>query len=155
MWSGRSDGFTLIELIVTLAVVALVFTLVVPRLRQAPDLSDLRAAARDVAAVLRMARSEAISAGRPTDFLADTASGTYAIDRGSGPVGSIPQGARLTLLTAPELAAGPSGAIRFYPDGSASGGGLALMQGSLRYEVLVNWMSGAVTIKDGENVAGR
>ena len=68
----------------------------------------------------------------------------------------MPRGVRLSLYTTQEQAIdGAIGSIRFYPDGSSSGGGVALVHEGLRYEVLVNWLNGSVSIQERRDAARR
>ncbi|MDX1606523.1 MAG: hypothetical protein R3202_10055, partial [Candidatus Competibacterales bacterium] len=39
------------------------------------------------------------------------------------------------------------GSIRFFPDGSSTGGHIALAEGGLEYRVNVDWLTGRVTIE--------
>ena len=41
------------------------------------------------------------------------------------------------------------GAIRFYPDGSSTGGRVTLASGERKFLVDVDWLTGRVTIKEG------
>lgn len=60
----RRVGFTLLELMVVLALVGLIATTVVPRLSGSYEKLPLRTAARDLAAIMRFAHSQAISRSR-------------------------------------------------------------------------------------------
>ena len=142
-----AGGFTLIEIIVVLAVMALVVALVIPVLGGKPRSAQLSAAANEISASLRLARSEAILQDRTTRFIADPVAGTYTIDAGRH-VHHVPPGIALTLLISAREEISPRiGAVRFYPDGSSSGGGLALATAGLRYAVLIDWFDGNVSIE--------
>jgi general secretion pathway protein H len=39
-----------------------------------------------------------------------------------------------------------AGAIRFYPDGGSSGGGVVVRDGGRRFIVLVDWLSGNISV---------
>jgi general secretion pathway protein H len=138
-------GFTLIELIVVLAIVSLVLALVVPNIGQRSGKFALAAAAHNVAAALRLTRDQAITQSRPTLFVAR--GGAYGRD-GDKRVWHVPQGVTLAFLDSERSGrAQPSGAIRFYPDGSSTGGTLALTDGATRFTVLVAWINGNVSIQ--------
>lgn len=141
---SRSDGFTLIELVVVLAVISLVLALVLPSFRQPTGSPAIAAAAHDIAAALRLTRSRAIVEDRLTSFVWRDG-GFSAIDSAATPVQHVPAGIALTMLGAESARGGRS--IRFYPDGSSTGGGIALTAGAARYVVLVNWLNGDVSIR--------
>ena len=56
-------GFTLVELVVTVAVLAIIVTLSIPSFRQLIEAQRMRAAAFDIVADLVLARSEALKRG--------------------------------------------------------------------------------------------
>src|SRR4051794_19823168 len=77
--------------------------------------------ARQIASGLRGARAAAIASNRPVDFLVDTEKGAFGYDRVSRLHGAL----RLALFTTSDMRAGnASGSIRFFPDGSSTGGGV-------------------------------
>jgi general secretion pathway protein H len=55
----------------------------------------------------------------------------------------------MTLTTTSEQVRTPTGGtIRFYPDGSSTGGGLKLRQNGHDTQVLVDWLTGRTRIVD-------
>ena len=94
-------GFTLIEMLVVLAVLALISSLAFPAVERAFARERFRAAGADLEMRLHAARDTAITRGQVTRF----------------DPGAVPQGLAL---------AGPRTGIVFYPDGSATGGQLVL-----------------------------
>jgi general secretion pathway protein H len=67
----------------------------------------------------------------------------------AGAVGELPRGASVVLTTSQDQAVSASlGAIRFFPDGSSTGGGVAILRKPDRYDVLVDWLTGAVSIHE-------
>jgi general secretion pathway protein H len=59
------------------------------------------------------------------------------------------------MTTAPERRSETTGLIRFYPDGSSTGGGVSLQRGRDRFDILVNWLTGGVAIHEQTVVAQR
>ncbi len=107
----RALGFTLIEMLVVLAIAGLIGGLVFPRLQSAIARSEAQATISGVGAALRSARASARLRGVPIDFVRTDSGygvGSAAID--------VPISVRLTGASA----------ISFYPDGTASGGSVTV-----------------------------
>jgi general secretion pathway protein H len=151
--ASRWHGFTLLELVVVLAIGAMIAAIVVPNLGRRPGRIELGSSAHDVAATLRATRSRAITENRPASFTADVGNATYGMS-GVGPLHQLPRGVRLSLYTGRgEAMSETAGVIRFYPDGSSTGGGVAVTLDQLRYLVLVNWLDGNVSIREQDAAA--
>ncbi len=144
----KAKGFTLIELLVVMAVLALVLVAVPPFFSKGFPSATLKAAAREVAAGLRYARSEAVTRNREVVFTIDLDEASYTVGANSRTM-SWPDEIDVTLLTArSEQIDETSGTIRFFPDGSSTGGGITLALGARKYRVLVDWLNGQVSIVD-------
>jgi general secretion pathway protein H len=144
----REDGFTLIELLVVMSIAALLFVLIAPSGPRQRDRAEMANSARAIAAALRMARSRAIASDRPAIFAVDVEAGRFT-GAAAGTIGELPRGASVMLTTTQdETSSASRGAIRFYPDGSSTGGGLTILRSADRYDVLVDWLTGAVSIHE-------
>jgi general secretion pathway protein H len=147
--SAAQRGFTLIEVIVALGILALITASALPLLFGAGAKADARVAAREIAAGLRMTRNLAMLRGHAEAFLIDSASGAFRAGSTAAPR-RIPGDVRLILFTTiGERRNATAGSIRFFPDGSSTGGGVRLRAGNSRAEVLVDWLTGHLTIGDG------
>lgn len=105
---------------------------------------ELKAAARRTVAALRLAREEAIRSGRDAAFTLDLEAGTLEVDGGYRAI-RLP--ARLDLrleIAESERQDDRRGAIRFFPDGSSTGGIVVLARGESGYQVGVNWLTGRI-----------
>ncbi|MCQ8279339.1 prepilin-type N-terminal cleavage/methylation domain-containing protein [Acetobacteraceae bacterium KSS8] len=138
--TGQS-GFTLIEMIVVVAVLALAATLVLARGPMRSETVDLRAAARGLAVEMRVARAQAIGEDRVLVFLLDPAHRNYGIEKGRRH--ELPRGI-VVVADNPDAVE----TIRFRPDGSSSGGVWVLGEGDRRIAIETDWLTGAVSIRE-------
>lgn len=142
-----SRGYTLMEVLVTLTVIGMVLA-AIPLVAGGPRPGvEVRAVAIEVASALRQTRSEAIARFRSEAFVLDTERGVY--QAGSvQPEAALPEGMEVSLYTArSELEGERTGRIRFFPDGSATGGRVTLASGGHSYVVAVDWLTGAVELE--------
>lgn len=144
---AAADGFTLLELLVVLVILGLTVALAVPVFSRAMPGVEAKAAARDVAAMLRAARSLAIAENREITVAVDLDRRT--VELAGAQSRTVPAGIGIGLYTAAEeLIDRGAGRIRFYPDGTSTGGRVRLSAGERKYDVLVDWISGNVRIDD-------
>jgi general secretion pathway protein H len=144
-------GFTLIELLVVLTILGLATAVGVPMLFGSADRAALRAAVVEVAAGLRETRSLALAGGRSAAFTLDTARRVYRVSNGSA-WRALPTTIQPTLFTATrEQLDAVTGDIRFFPDGSSTGGAVHLAQGKAEDEILVDWLTGRVSVAPPAN----
>jgi len=143
----RRHGFSLIELLVVMAVMGFALVLIVGYKAPWSSGLNLRGTAAELAAGLRLARSEAIADNRPIVFAVDLASHRYRI--GGEPPRGLPPQLSIGLLTVDgEKRAATAGDIRFNPDGSSTGGRIVLTNDARRVAVGVDWLTGRVTVAD-------
>jgi general secretion pathway protein H len=138
-------GFTLIEVIVTLAVVGFALVLVTGYKPPWSRGLGLKGTAAELASGLRLARSEAIASNRSVSFDVDVLKHLYRV--GTGKVHSLPPHLSIELLTiAGEKRQDGEGDILFNADGSSSGGRISLADGQRSMAVGVDWLTGRVSV---------
>ncbi len=146
--SAASRGFTLLEMLLVLVLAAALVTLVVPNFGPLLARAQLYTAARDVASALRYARGQALVRGRGAQFELAVDEHWYRIS-GRNKTYPLPASIGLGLYTADtETVAEGIGRIRFFPDGSSSGGRVSLSGSGARREVTVNWLTGEVLLRE-------
>jgi general secretion pathway protein H len=142
--AGREAGFTLIEIIVVLAVLGFALALIVGYRPPWSSGLGVRGTAAELASGLRLARSEAISRNRPIAFKIDLSDHHFQI--GTSAVRPLPVRLSIALLTVSGEQRGTTGDIRFNPDGSSTGGRISIADGTQRIAVGVDWLNGRVSI---------
>jgi len=145
---SRDAGFTLMEMIIVMAIMGLMLGLLVHRIGLTNTGLSLRGATNELAAGLREARSAAIATNRPVSIAIDPAQGAWLTPGGERK--TLPQTASLKLVTVSSQARkADKGDIRFDPDGSSSGGRIELTEGKRRMQIGIDWLTGRVSVASG------
>ena len=144
-----SSGVTLLELLIVLSIMALVAALVLPMFGgTGVSTGELKSAARQLAAGLRVARSEALATRQETRVMLDLEQRTFRIDRDAS-LHTLPRMIEVKLFTAQsDLVNERVGAIRFFADGGSNGGRVTLAAGTRKYDIDIDWLTGRVAIQD-------
>ena len=149
-------GFTLLELLAVLSIMALVAAVVIPSLGGGAAV-ELASASRSLASGLRQTRNRALNDNRSAILALDVANREFRLP-GEQRAHKLPERIHIVLFTArSEQLSEQGGAIRFFPDGSSTGGRITLSIDSLRYLVNVDWLTGRVKVIESvvEEPAGR
>lgn len=110
----------------------------------------LRSGAKDLAAQFRFARVVAISSGQVQDVVVDPRGRRWEGPKGRS--GSLPEGGEIVFTGAraeqfaPGSAQDGKGAVRFFPDGAATGGRVRLLANGAGWDVDVGWLTGEVRV---------
>ena len=128
-----SGGFTLIEMIVVLAILAIAVGLVLPMFGSRGSGAELAAAAGRVRTAIAAARATAIAEDRAVVFRGDSAGGYWLDGRHQG----LDMDARdLRILTS------GNALISFFPSGGSSGGRVVVQGPYSRREIAVDAVTG-------------
>ena len=139
-------GLTLLEVLVALGITALLLVVAMPMMPIGSTALRVESTAREIAADLREAHAAAIAGNRTVVFRIDLVSGVFGHERAK-PHGGHNAGIQLALYTTDEQRAGAgAGTIRFFADGGSTGGGVAVGVGAQRIMVLVDWLTGHVSV---------
>ncbi|MDD5577920.1 MAG: GspH/FimT family pseudopilin [Methylobacter sp.] len=145
---NKNQGFTLLELTVVLFIVVLGFSAIGINLSSGNDATEIKAAARDIVSALRYARGQALISHEAISLTLDLKENSYSVSNRDKNY-TIPQTIDVTLVTAQnELTGNGSGSIRFFPDGSSTGGRLTLERGNTSWQIDINWLTGQIELED-------
>lgn len=141
-----AHGFTLLELMVVLAIAALIASITLPNLHLPGFATDAARAARQIASGLAEARQAAIFANTESRLTLDLENKTFSV--GTGPAVRLNGIEKLTLLTTErDVLSNSRGTIRFYPDGSAGGGEISVKdEAGATATLKVNWLTGRISL---------
>lgn len=135
-----SDGFTLLELLVVMAVIGIVLSVLPVLLTGRFDEDNIASVADQLMADLRLARSEAVTSNQPAALVIHNTRDGYVL-LPSGQRRDLPGGVRLALTS---MSGRDGESVRFFPDGTSTGGRLHVELGSDRYPIDVSWPTGRI-----------
>ncbi|RLQ23682.1 prepilin-type N-terminal cleavage/methylation domain-containing protein [Seongchinamella sediminis] len=136
-------AFTLVEIMVAIAIVGLLLAVAVPGSMRMYQSIQYRQAVRDVLTTLADARHQAVDKGRAQDVAFDPQRRQVSF---AGDTRQLPEGFQLTVTTASEVNRDGLGLIRFYPEGSSTGGDVDIAAPTGRgVRISVDWLMGGVS----------
>jgi general secretion pathway protein H len=146
MSESAQGGFTLLEMVCVLAIIALIAAVLLPFIPRETSRSRLQAYALQAATLLKIDRDAAIRRQVSVATLVDT--GSRAIRSGASPAAiRIPDDVHFDAVlpqTCERRAA--LSTIRFFANGTSCGGTIALSRFDAGFEIRVNWLTGRVEI---------
>jgi general secretion pathway protein H len=124
------------------------FSVVVINLSSGNDSTQLKVAARDIVSALRYARGQALLSHQQTTVTLDLTENSYTVS-GRDKIYIIPKIIDVTVVTAQsELTDEGVGNIRFFADGSSTGGRITLELGKAAWQIDINWLTGQIELED-------
>lgn len=145
--SRRQRGFSLLELIAVIVLIAIAVTVASISVGNSLGSARIKAASRDLVAALRYTRGQAIVKGEQKTLDVNLEDMSYTVP-GRDAV-KFPDKIEIKLLTAQnEVVNERTGRIRFYPDGSSTGGHISVIAGSREWRVNVGWLTGEVDLEE-------
>jgi general secretion pathway protein H len=129
---SRPAGFTLVELLIVLAIMAAAIVWLMTNFRVGTTSAELRAETREFQAASDETRSLAITQDRITAMVVDAKAGLYREPHG---LHRLPSDIALVVR-------GGDGTIYFFPDGSSSGGEITFAADRASEAVSIDWLTG-------------
>lgn len=146
MEGGGSRGFTLVELMVVMIIIALIMGLVATSFSRSISGAEARAASRNLVASLRYTRAMAIIRKSEQVFQVDTENRSYQAP--GRKLIALPNGVDITITTArSEITSEAVSGIRFFPDGGSTGGHIELTVNGREYRVNIAWLTGEASLE--------
>ena len=145
----RARGFTLIELLVVVTLIATALALAATVFSAGLPGQQLRGAAHELAGQLRYTRAQALVTGEPQVFQLDTRTREWqAPNRHRG---HLPEQIVVVATVAKtEQPSSQVAAIRFFPEGAATGGRFVLKRDTAAWQIDVDWLTGEVSLTRAE-----
>ena len=140
----REAGFTLIEMLVVLGIVAITLAIAVPSFSRVREHLAVRNTAYALAAHLRSARAMAQSTNTERGMTIDLSQRRYWAEGIVAPQ-PLQMGVQVLVPDSERLGSAAS-RIRFFADGGSSGGRILLKDDRATAAVHVDWMNGDVRV---------
>ena len=143
---ARDAGFTLIETVAVLAIVATLAALALPHWPHGASRPQLEAYALNIAALLKADRNAALRTHARVETWLDGKQRQVVSGAGAGEV-RLPADVAFDAIVAETCSGRANGsAIDFLPSGMSCGGSIALARPGAAYHVRVNWLTGGVEV---------
>jgi general secretion pathway protein H len=139
-------GFTLIEIICVLAIVAILAAIVLPAIPLGTSRPRLEAYALETAALLKADHNAAMRRRRQVATIIDAPFRTVR-SGASGRAVRIPADVTMQTMLATRCKNRLAGStIQYFPSGMSCGGVITLARNGMGYQVRVNWLTGEVEV---------
>lgn len=143
-------GFTLIEVLVVLVLLAVLAGTVAFNMSGSLKASKIRAASKDLVAALRYTRSQAVMKHKEQRLMINVKDKSYTAP--GKPKVVLPEGMELKVFAAEsEIPSEDAAGFRFFSDGSSTGGRVTLIYDERFWRINVAWLTGEIRLfKDTE-----
>ena len=147
-----NGGFTLLELVLVVMLIALMFTMVPRMMGSGVSGTELKSNVRAIAAAMKLARDSAINTRRDAFVTVNVESREFTTTYEEKTY-KLNEQLTLKLFTSQaDQINEQTASFRFYPDGSSNGGRVTVAAGEAgnarEFAIDVDWLTGRVTVSD-------
>jgi len=145
---SQEAGFSLLEIMVALAILALAVALVGVAFARSSTGFRFEAAAQELTLSLREAQARALRTGRDVAVVIDVDRRVYQLNA-DRPI-DLPEDTSITVISAGQaMASSRRPAFTFSPDGGSTGGTITLSLSDRSATITVDWLTGSVDMTTG------
>ena len=148
MIKKSQPGFTLLEILVVMVMIVVIMGFFSSNMMRSLDKAKIRAASKDLVSAMRYTRGQAVVKHEQKSITFNVKEKTYKAPRKK--TVKIPQEMEMYVYTAEsDIANDSTGSIRFFSDGSSTGGWVKLTYGDKIWQINVNWLTGEISMIEG------
>lgn len=149
--NNKQAGFTLIEVIVVMVMIAVLAGMVATGMTDSLRKAKIRSVSKNLVSAMRYTRGQAVVKHEQKTISFNVEDKTYQAPRKK--VVHIPDEIEINVYTADsEVADESEGSIRFFSDGSSTGGWVKLTHNNKIWKINVNWLTGEIAMIEGSSI---
>ncbi|MDB0047364.1 prepilin-type N-terminal cleavage/methylation domain-containing protein [Porticoccaceae bacterium] len=141
--TAMASGFTLIETLVVLAIVAMIYGLFAPTFARRVALASFDSTVQTIANDLKTLRTTAILSGQPIRFDVTADGREYSA---GDQIRHLKNGIQVRIISP------HNGPITYHPNGSTDVFAMSVSAGPRRVRLSSNWLTGTLQIDDGSDL---
>jgi general secretion pathway protein H len=146
-WARDCRGYTLLEMLVVLGLLSMIMSLSLTT-HPLGSRRSLESISTEIATLLQSAKIRAISQNAERTIIIDPVTRTLSTGSSDEPV-TLGVDVGIAVLTARREVKEGRAMIRFYPDGSTTGGTVQLTRGDRIVSIHLNWLTGQIRREGG------
>lgn len=146
----NQSGFTLLEILVVMVMIVVIMGFFSSSMMKSLDKARIRAVSKDLVSAMRYTRGQAVVKHEQKTITFNVKDKTYKAPRKK--MVQIPEEMEVYVYTAEsDIANDSTGSIRFFSDGSSTGGWIKLIHGNKIWKINVNWLTGEISKVEGSS----
>jgi general secretion pathway protein H len=147
VWARDCKGYTLLETLVVLGLLSMIMSLSLTT-HPLGSRRSLESISTEIATLLQSAKIRAISQNAERTIVIDPLTRTLSAGSSDEPV-TLGADVGIAVLTARRDVKEGRAVIRFYPDGTTTGGTVQLKRGDRIVSIHLNWLTGQIRRESG------